>query len=160
MYAAVVSPADAETAAVFALLASGAFFMTGLLTGVWKYRHMWKSDDAETPYYVNTAHRASLLYAFASLVLYHFVVYSPWSPTVNLVSVVAPIFFFGFAVTTYVIHGALRDTDNQFEEPHVLGRFELPPFVLRGSMWLLIVGEIGGFGVLFVGVVLRVAGVL
>jgi hypothetical protein len=119
---------------------------------------MWKSEDAQAPYYVNTAHRASLLYAFASLVLYHFVLHSPWSSTVNLISVAAPVFFFGFAVTTYVIHGVLRDTDNQFEEPHVLGRFELPPFVVRGSMWLLIVGEIGGFGVLFVGVVLRVFG--
>jgi hypothetical protein len=119
---------------------------------------MWKSEDAQAPYYVNTAHRASLLYAFASLVLYHFVLHSPWSSTVNLVSVAAPVFFFGFAVTTYVVHGALRDTDNQFEEPHVLGRFELPPFVVRGSMWLLIVGEIGGFSVLFVGVVLRVFG--
>jgi len=158
VYTTAVPLADAEAAAVLALLASGVFFMTGLLTGVWKYRHMWKSEDAQAPYYVNTAHRASLLYAFGSLVLYHFVLYSPWSPTVNLVAVAAPVFFFGFAVTTYVVHGVLRDTDNQFEEPHVLGRFELPPFVVRGSMWLLIVGEIGGFGLLFVGVVLRVFG--
>lgn len=147
--------AEMESALVLSLLASGVFFMTGLLTGVWKYRHMWVSEDAEAPYYVNTAHRASLLYSFAALVLYHFAVYSPWSPTVNLVAVGAPVFFFGFAITTYVIHGYLRDTDNQFRQPHVLGGFELPPFVVRGSMWLLIVGEIGGFGVLLVGFVLR-----
>ncbi|MDZ7688324.1 MAG: hypothetical protein U5J64_06300 [Halobacteriales archaeon] len=146
---------NVETAALLALLASGVFFMVGLLTGVWKYRCMWTSEDAQAPYYVNTAHRASLLYSFGSLVLYHFVLYSPWSPMVNLVSVALPVFFFGFAVTTYVIHGYLRDTENQFEEPHVLGRFEIPPVVVRGSMWLLILGEVGGFGVLFVGFVLR-----
>jgi len=145
----------AETALFLCILASGVFFMTGLVTGVWKYRHMWVSEEAEAPYYVNTAHRASLLYAFAALVVYHFVVYSPWSPAVNLVSVGAPIFFFGFAIKTYVVHGYLRDTDNQFKQPHALGRFELPPFVVRGSVWLLITGEVGGFSVLLAGFVLR-----
>ncbi len=150
----------AEAAVVLALLASGVFFMTGLLTGVWKYRCIWTSDASEAPYYVNTAHRASLLYAFAALVLMHFAAVSPWSTTVNLIAVAVPVFFFGFAVGTYVVHGFLRDTDNQFEQPHVLGPFELPPFVVRGSMWLLIVGEVGGFGVLFVGFVARLAGLV
>lgn len=132
--------------------------MSGLLTGVWKYRHIWRSDNSQAPYYVNTAHRASLMYSFAAVVLYIFVLYSPWSTTVDLVAVAVPVFFFGFAVSTYVIHGILQDTDNQFEQPHVLGPIELPPFVIRGSMWLLIAGEIGGFGVLFVGFVGRLVG--
>jgi hypothetical protein len=144
-----------DPSATLALLASGVFFMTGLLTGVWKYRCIWMSKDKQAPYYINTAHRASLLYSFAALVLYHFAVVSVWSPTVNLVAVAVPVFFFGFAITTYIVHGVLRDTDNQFEKPHVLGPFELPSFVVRGSMWLLIVGEIGGFGVLFVGFLVR-----
>lgn len=146
---------EMEPALVLSLFASGVFFMTGLLTGVWKYRHMWVSEDAEAPYYVNTAHRASLLYAFAALVFYHFVVYSPWSPPVNLFAVGIPVFFFGFAITTYIVHGLLRDTDNQFRQPHLLGSFELPTFVVRGSMWLLIIGEIGGFGVLLFGFILQ-----
>jgi hypothetical protein len=48
------------------------------------------------------------------------------------------------AVGAYIIHGALRNTKNQFEHP------------TRGShvaMVLLIVGEIGGFGVLLAGFV-------
>ena len=144
-----------EPAVALALLASGVFFMTGLLTGVWKYRCMWTSEDTQAPYYVNTAHRASLLYSFAALVLYHFAAVSVWSPTVNLGAVAVLVFFFGFAITTYIVHGVLRDTDNQFEKPHVLGPFELPSFAIRGSMWALIIGEIGGFGVLFVGFLVR-----
>jgi hypothetical protein len=144
-----------EPAATVALLASGVFFLTGLITGVWKYRCMWTSENTQAPYYVNTAHRASLLYSFASLVLYHFALVSIWSATVDLVAVVVPVFFFGFAITTYVVHGLLRDTDNQFEKPHILGPFELPSFAIRGAMWLLIIGEVGGFGVLFAGFVVR-----
>jgi hypothetical protein len=155
MYVASVPSGGTEPAALLAVLSSGTFFLTGLLTGVWKYRHIWESQDSQAPYYVNTAHRASLMYSFAALVLYHFVLYSPWSGTVDLVSVGAPVFFFGFAISTYVVHGVLQDTDNQFEKPHVLGPLELPPFVIRGSMWLLILGEIGGFGVLFAGFLVR-----
>jgi len=140
-----------------ALLGSGGFLITGLLTGVWKYRHMWRSEEAEAPFYVDTAHRASLLYAFAALVIYEFATFSPYTATVTLAAVGVPLFFFAAAVASYVVHGLLRDTDNQFREPHLLGRYELPPWVLNGAMWLLIVGEIGGFGVLFVGFVRSVA---
>jgi hypothetical protein len=140
-----------------ALLGSGGFLLAGLFTGVWKYRHMWRSEEAEAPFYVDTAHRASLLYAFAALVIYEFATFSPYTTTVTLAAVGVPLFFFAAAVASYVVHGLLRDTDNQFREPHLLGRYELPPWVLNGAMWLLIVGEIGGFGVLFVGFVRSVA---
>lgn len=140
-----------------ALLGSGGFLIAGLLTGVWKYQHMWRSEEAEAPFYVDTAHRASLLYAFAALVIYEFATFSPYTTTVTLAAVGVPLFFFAAAVASYVVHGLLRDTDNQFREPHLLGRYELPPWVLNGAMWLLIVGEIGGFGVLFVGFVRSVA---
>jgi hypothetical protein len=140
-----------------ALLGSGGFLIAGLLTGVWKYQHMWRSEEAEAPFYVDTAHRASLLYAFAALVIYEFATFSPYTATVTLAAVGVPLFFFAAAVASYVVHGLLRDTDNQFREPHLLGRYELPPWVLNGAMWLLIVGEIGGFGVLFVGFVRSVA---
>lgn len=149
-------PMEATNPAVaLALLSSGVFFMMGLVTGVWKYRCIWRSDETQAPYYVNTAHRASLMYSFACLVLLHFASVSVWSTAVNIVGVVVPVFFFGFAVTTYVVHGILRDTDNQFEKPHVLGSFELPSFAVRGSVWLLILGEVGGFGILFAGFVPR-----
>ena len=142
-----------EPSAVLALGASGALFMLGLLTGVWKYRQMWASEDATAHYYVDTAHRASLLYSFAALVLYQFALVSQLPQWLELLAVAVTLFFFCFAIGTYVVHGILQDTENQFREPHVLGRLELPPVVLQGAMWLLIVGEIGGFAILFAGFV-------
>jgi hypothetical protein len=44
----------------------------------------------------------------------------------------------------YIIHGALRDTTNQFAHPTPGSRV---------AMVLLIIGEIGGFGVLLAGFV-------
>ncbi|WP_336000253.1 hypothetical protein [Halorientalis halophila] len=140
-----------ESSATLALGASGGLFMVGLVTGVWKYAQMCASEDTSAHYYVNTAHRASLLYSFAALILYQFALVSQFPQWLELLAVGVTLFFFVFAIGTYVVHGVLQDTDNQFRKPHVLGRFELPPVVVHGSMWLLIVGEIGGFAVLFVG---------
>ncbi|MDY7081945.1 MAG: hypothetical protein SXQ77_05945 [Halobacteria archaeon] len=140
-----------QPALTLAYLSAGVFFMTGLVTGVWKYWHMHASDDSQAPYYVNTAHRASLLYSFAAILLANFVTLSAFSPALNLVGVAVPVFFFGFAISTYVIHGVLRDTDNQFETPHVLGSREIPPAVFHSAMVLLVVGEIGGFAILLAG---------
>lgn len=146
---------EMEAAAQLSLAAAGVFFLTGLLTGVWKYRCVIISSDGEAPYYVNTAHRASLLYSFAMVLVLQFAVYSAWSSTVDLAAVAVLVLFFAAAITTYVVHGVLRDTDNQFREPYVLGSYELPEPVVRAAMWLLILGEIGGFTVLFAGVVVQ-----
>lgn len=52
------------------------------------------------------------------------------------------VFFFLAAIVSYIVHGALRDTTNQFERPdrgmHVV-------------VVLLIAGEMGGFAVLLAG---------
>ncbi|HWT49401.1 MAG TPA: hypothetical protein VN255_12765, partial [Mycobacterium sp.] len=61
---------------------------------------------------------------------------------VNLTAALVVVVFFVAAILSYISHGARRDTVNQFENAN------------RGtevSMALLIVGEIGGFGVLLVG---------
>ena len=52
-----------------ALAGSGIFLMAGLLTGVWKYAKIAQSPSATAPVYVDIAHRAALMYAFASLVI-------------------------------------------------------------------------------------------
>jgi hypothetical protein len=140
-----------ESSAVLALGASGTLFLFGLITGIWKYAGMWASEDATAHYYVDTAHRASLMYSFAALVLYHFALVSQLPQWFELLAIAVTLFFFWFAISTYVFHGYLKDTDNQFREPHVLGSVELPSAVVHGAMWLLISGEIGGFLVLFVG---------
>lgn len=126
------------------ILAAGLIFLWALLLGVWKYRQMATSEDGLAHPYVDIAHRAALLYSFATLLLATFVELSGFSATVNLIAAFVPIFFFAFAIAGYMIHGARRDTDNQFRDP-VPGTH---PF-----MWALIAGEVGGVAVLIAGFV-------
>jgi hypothetical protein len=135
-----------------AIVSAGVFFMTGLLTGVWKFVAIRRSADARAPVYVDIAHRAALLYSFAALLLATFAGLSPYSPLVTAVATAAPIAFFALAILSYLVHGALQDTDNQLARPFVLGARRLPAVVVDGAMWLLIAAEIGGFAVLFAGV--------
>lgn len=133
-----------KLAAQVALLASGGFLLTGLMTGVWKYRHMIASDDGTAPNYVNIAHRAALLYSFASVVLFELVIRSPFSAGVELFTVAAPVAFFTVATSSYILNGVTRVTDNQFRDtPN--------PGLLRAGMWALIIAEVGGISVLFTG---------
>ena len=92
--------------------------------------------------YVDTAHRAALLYSFALLLVATFVELSGWSTLVNLLAAGAMAFYFYAAVAGYVLHGWRRDTTNQFH----------PPAPGPASfMWALIVTEIGGWLVLIAG---------
>jgi hypothetical protein len=126
------------------LLAAGLIFLVALCLGVWKYRQIIAAEDHRAHPYVDIAHRAALLYSFATLLLAAFVELSAWPTWVNLIAAAVVVFFFVGATGTYIVHGALRDTTNQFEH------------ATRGShvsMALLIIGEIGGFGVLLAGFV-------
>lgn len=134
------------------------FFMTGLITGIWKYRHMARSADATAPAYVNIAHRSSLMYSFAALLLAAFSAHSVFPAMVNTVAAVAALAFFAFAIGTYVIHGLLQDTDNQLRRPHRLGRQVLPSWMTAVFMLLLIMAEVGSTLVLGVGAMLGIWG--
>ena len=117
-------------------------FLLALVLGVWKYRQIMAAPDHRAHPYVDIAHRAALLYSFATLLLAAFVELSAWPTWVNLTAAAVVVVFFVGAIADYIVHGALRDTTNQFEH------------ATRGSqvsMALLIVGEIGGFGVLLAG---------
>lgn len=140
------------------LLAAGVFFLTGLLTGAWKYFHIARAANAQAPVYVDIAHRAALLYSFASLLLAQFAALSVWPPRVNLIAAALPLAFFAFAIGGYVIHGLLRDTDNQFLKPHRFGPTTVPPVMLAAFMWALMAAEIGGFVVLLAGAWSRLIG--
>ena len=126
------------------LTASGLFLLTGLATGVWKYRRIMTSPEHRAPLYVDIAHRAALLYSFAALVMMKLVEYSPYSNGVQIAATSVPLFFFAAAVASYVYHGYVEDTENQLAERN---------FVSTWGMALLIVGEIGGVLVLFWGFV-------
>lgn len=142
-----------EPASKLTLFACGVFFLIGLLTGVWKYLAIWRSPRFEAPRYVSVAHQASLAYSFATLILLKLLEFSPYPETLNLIAVAAPLFFFATAIVTYILHAALRDTENQFQKPHRIGNFHIPAPVFHVAIWLLILGEIGGFVILFIGAV-------
>ena len=124
------------------LTAAGLMFVWALLLGIVKYRQMATSENALAHPYIDTAHRAALLYSFATLLVATFVELSAWSTLVNLLAAGALVFFFAAAVVLYMIHGLRRDTDNQFRDP-VPGT--------HAFMAALIVAEIGGFLVLLAG---------
>lgn len=138
--------------AVFlAQLSCGAFFLTGLVTGVWKYRAMILDDDGLAPAYVDICHRAALMYAFACLVLAEFAGLSVWPGLVNTLAVAVPVLFFAAAVGSYAVHGLLKDTDNQLRRPHRLGDRHISSSAMNAGVYALALGEIGGFLVLFSG---------
>ena len=85
---------------IASILASGVFLLVGLLTGVWKYLQMKSSEDGQAHIYVDTAHRAALLYSFAALVLAQFVELSALSDNVNLAAAMAPLVYFAIAILT------------------------------------------------------------
>jgi hypothetical protein len=117
-------------------------FLLALVLGVWKYRQIMASDEHRAHPYVDIAHRAALLYSFATPLIAVFVELSAWPAWVNLTAAMVVVFFFVGAIASYISHGVRRDTVNQFEKTD------------RGTevgMALLIAGEIGGFGVILAG---------
>lgn len=126
------------------LLAAGLIFLWALLLGVWKYRGMASSPDGLAHPYVDTAHRAALLYSFATLLIAVFVEFSGWSETVDLIAAFALIVFFVGAIAGYCYQGYVERTDNQFRDP-------IPG--THAFMWALAAAEIGGFLVLLAGFV-------
>ncbi|MFW0792371.1 hypothetical protein AAFP30_01030 [Gordonia sp. CPCC 205515] len=132
------------TDTVVVVLIAGLLLLWGLLLGIWKYHGIATSPDHRAHVYVDIAHRAALMYAFATLVLAALVAVSAWPSWVNLTAAIVPVVFFVGAIASYVMHGAMRDTDNQFARP-------APG--LGASMIALIIGEVGGCVVLLAGVV-------
>jgi hypothetical protein len=124
------------------LAASGIFLMTGLLTGVLKYRRIMTSSEHRAPVYVDIAHRASLLYSFAALVIAKLLEYSPYSVTVQFWAAAVPLAFFAITIAGYIAHGLKDQTDNLFRERN---------FTTTWYMYALIVGEIGGFAIVLWG---------
>ncbi len=122
-------------------IACGVFFWTGLATGVWKWRAMLAANDHLAPHYVDTAHRASLLYSFACLVLIHFLEWSPLPEWVNVMAAGLPVGFFALAIAAYLKLGYHDTTDNQFA-------VRTPATTLGTG--ILAFAEIAGFSVLFI----------
>ena len=135
-------------AAQITMIAAGSIFLWALLLGVWKYAQIMRSPDGHAHVYVDIAHRAALMYSFATALLAVFVQFSAWNTAVNLVAVGVVVFFFVVAIGSYCLHGARRDTVNQFHPSSG---------ALTAAMIALIVGEIGGTGVILAGFVVEQA---
>src|SRR5690554_241828 len=125
---------DLDVAVKGAILASGIFLWVGMLTGVWKYYQIRHSSQARAHYYVDIAHRSSLLYAPASLIIAVLAYFSVWTAELNFIFVLINLFFFSFSILSYVLHGWLQDTTNQFRQPHQMGRWHLPKWMLSSAM--------------------------
>lgn len=143
-----------ESSVALAIVSAGLFFLTALITGVWKYLQIRSSQSGSAHPYVDIAHRASLMYSFAALLLARFAEISQLSAKLEWWAVLFPVVYFAYAILLYIIHGALKDTENQLKPPFRMGALMLPPAFVGLSMWSLIVAEIGGFLVLFYGVLL------
>ncbi|MFV5491907.1 hypothetical protein [Acinetobacter sp. ASP199] len=146
-----MQPIELSLAVKLAILFSGIFLWVGMLTGVWKYMQIRSSAQSRAHYYVDIAHRSSLLYAPAALILAVLAYYSEFSETVNLICVVLNLAFFSFSIGAYILHGMLQDTINQFRKPHQVGKFQLPGILMTLAMIGLIVAELGGTGILLWG---------
>ena len=132
------------TATAVTLFAAGLIFLLALVLGIWKYRQMAVNPDHLAHPYVDIAHRAALMYSFATLLVAVFVQLSAWPAWVNLTAAMVLVFFFVIAIAAYIQHGFRRDTTNQFEHPSGS---------LHAGMLALILGEVGGFVVLLSGFV-------
>ena len=119
-----------------ALLASGLFLLSGMVTGIWKYAKIMRSAEHKAPVYVDIAHRASFFYSFASLVIARLIEFSPFSQFQQAVIVGVPILYFILTVAGYIKEGLADRTDNMFAERN---------FITTWFMYGLIAGEIGGF---------------
>jgi hypothetical protein len=131
-------------ATIVTILAAGLIFLLALVLGIWKYRQMATSENHLAHPYVDIAHRAALLYSFATMLVAVFVELSAWPTWVNLTAAMVLVFFFVAAIFEYIVHGIRRDTTNQFEHPTP---------TLTAGMIALIIGEVGGFAVLLAGFV-------
>lgn len=127
------------------LVGAGVFLLWGMVLGVWKFAHMRRPPEHTSPVYVDIAHRAALMYAFAALVLAALAQFSVWPDWVDTTAVATNLLFFTSAVGAYVVHGFKQTEHTQYRESN---------FTTTWGTWLLILGEIGGTATLVLGVIL------
>ncbi len=145
-----MTPLEAEAATAFelgadtkaVLLAAGLIFLLALVLGVWKYRQMSTSPDGLAHPYVDTAHRAALLYSFATLLIATFVELSGWSETVDSIAAFVVIFYFLAAVGSYIWHGA--QARHRQPDPRPGARHRDLLLVARGRRDRRLLGAAGG----------------
>lgn len=135
-------------AAQLGFIAAGLIFLWGLLLGVWKFAQIAKSPVGQAHIYVDIAHRAALMYSFATGLLAVFAWFSAWPEWVNITALAVVVAFFVAAIAAYCLHGWKQDTTNQYHPGDRL---------LTASTIALIIGEVGGTAILLAGFIVAQA---
>ncbi|MDG1467832.1 MAG: hypothetical protein P8Q24_01535 [Glaciecola sp.] len=131
-----------DSATSLGLVFAGILFLLGLLTGIWKFQQMMGSKDGLAHRYVDIAHRAALTYSFACILLAVFSLVSQLDETIEFYAMLALVVYFTIAVVSYIGEGIKQKTDNVIAAKSPL---------ISVFMVSLIIAEVGGFIVLFYG---------
>lgn len=125
-----------------AILFSGLFLLIGMLTGVWKYSLMMKSENHQAPIYVDIAHRNALLFSFACLVIAKLMEFSPFSPVMQMIITVIPLVYFSLTTTNQIKEGLAGRNETIFRERN---------FSTTWFTYGLIIGEVGSISLMVIG---------
>lgn len=137
-----MAPLIDEPSVAIAIVLAGVMLLVGMATGTWKYIEMRRSSDSRAPMYVDIAHRAALLYAFAIALLALLAALSPLPQWVEITAIAVDSLFFFIATGTYIQLGIRRRAHTQYRDR---------TFTTGAGTWVLAVAEIGSTAVLVVG---------
>ena len=124
------------------ILFAGLYLLVGMLTGVWKYAAIMKSENHKSSMYIDIAHRNALLFSFACLVIAKLMEFSPFSPVIQLVITLIPLFYFSLTTINQIKEGFSGRTETIFKERN---------FSTTWFMYGLIAGEIGSISLMVIG---------
>ena len=124
------------------ILFAGLYLLIGMLTGVWKYAAIMKSENHKSSMYIDIAHRNALLFSFACLVIAKLMEFSPFSLVVQLVITLIPLFYFSLTTINQIKEGFSGRTETIFKERN---------FSTTWFMYGLIAGEIGSISLMVIG---------
>ncbi len=136
------SPFFGYMAVKIAILFAGLYLLIGMLTGVWKYAAIMKSENHKSSMYIDIAHRNALLFSFACLVIAKLMEFSPFSLVVQLVITLIPLFYFSLTTINQIKEGFSGRTETIFKERN---------FSTTWFMYGLIAGEIGSISLMVIG---------
>ncbi|HLM62400.1 MAG TPA: hypothetical protein VK308_16480 [Pyrinomonadaceae bacterium] len=98
------------------LLFAGLFLLSGMLTGIWKYRKLLRLPEQSTPVHIDMAHHSSFFYSFACLVIAKLIEYSPFSPGVRFGIAALPLVYFSATIIIYGAEGFLSQSEQLVSE--------------------------------------------
>ncbi len=126
------------------ILFAGLFLLIGMITGVWKYAAIMKSENHKSSMYIDIAHRNALLFSFACIVIAKLMESSPFSPTIQLIITIIPLFYFSLTTINQIKEGFAGRTETIFKERN---------FSTTWFTYGLIIGEISAISLMIAGYV-------